>query len=289
MNKLLNLALSLLFIPITHYSHLFLIDYYDSQKYSIEQVFNLPSPELTKIASVGFDSLMADILWLRFIQYYGSTTDIDKLLPELYSLVNNIVTLDPKFIDAYIISSYALSDNKEFDKAVDILEKGIKANPEEWFLPYQLGFTYYIYKKNRLAGARYLRMASDNPNAPLSIKPIAAMMYESINNLNDYDLLLELWKQSYNKAKDSGDTSTMERAYKKIVEITIKRDIYNLNQAIEDYKKLQESDKNIPFLSSLQDLKEVGIISNIPLDPFNRPYILNIETLKVESNPLPWR
>lgn len=289
MNKIINIALSLLFVPITHYSHLFLIDYYESQKYSIEQVFNLPSPEITKIASVGFDNLIADILWLRLIQYYGSTQSFDTLLPELYSLVNNIITLNPNFVDAYILSSYALSDNKEFDKAVDILEKGIKANPDEWFLSYQLGFIYYIYKKNRIIAAKYLKQASDNPKAPLSIKPIAAMMYESIKSLNDYDMLLELWKQSYNKAKESGDTSTMQRAYRKIIEITIKKDIYNLNQAIQEYNKLKEKDKNIPILSSLYDLKKFGIISNIPLDPFNRPYILNNETLTVESANLPWK
>lgn len=289
MNKIFTLALSLLFVPVTHYSHLFLIDYYESEKYTVEQVFNLPSPELTKIASVGFDNLMADILWLRLIQYYGSTSAVSDVLPELYSLVNNIITLDPKFVDAYVLSSYALSDNKEFDKAVNILERGINANPEDWFLSYQLGFVYYIYKKNRFAAARYLKQASDNPNAPLNIKPLAAMMYESIKNLNDYDLLIELWKQSYNKARESGDTSTMERSSKKIIEFTIKKDVYNLNLAIEEYKKLKEKDKTLPDLSLIEDLKEIGIISNIPLDPFNRPYILNPETLTVESLPLPWR
>jgi tetratricopeptide (TPR) repeat protein len=288
MNKLLTLALTLLTIPTTHYSHLFLIDYYESQKYSVDQVFNLPSPEITKITSIGFDNFVTDILWLKLIQYYGSH-EVSELLPELYSLVNNILTLDPKFVDAYILSSYALSDNKEFDKAVNILERGIKENPNEWFLSYQLGFLYYIYKKNRIIAAKYLKQASDNPNAPLSIKPLAAMMYESIKNLNDYDLLIELWKQSYNKAKESGDTSTMERAYKKIIEITIKKDLYNLNIAIEKYKELREKNKNLPNLQSIEDLKNAGLISSIPLDPFNRPYILNTKTLTVEIPILPWK
>jgi len=91
MNKFISFVLLLLFIPLLHFSHLMLNDSYKGHDFFVEEKFNLPSPELTKIVSLGYDNLLADILWLQMIQYYGQTLMEKRMSPEMYSLILNIV------------------------------------------------------------------------------------------------------------------------------------------------------------------------------------------------------
>lgn len=321
MNKLVAVFLLFFMIPVTHLSHLFLNEEYSRQNIKIDQKFNLPSPEITQLASLGYDNFVADILWLQLIQYIGSTDDASVILPETYSLVNNIITLDPYFIDAYTFGAFVLTDNKEFEKAVSVLEKGIKENPNEWYLPYQLGFLYYIYKKNKPAAARYLEKASKTDNAPLSAKNVAAIMYSSLST--DFEIKLNLWQSVYDKAIEEGDTRTKDKAYKKIIEIKIEHDLETIRTAIAKYNELRQKSLEVvypevikdteknkksgktgkeiqkpkpkpqtpkPKLEPLNDLNMLvksGFLKKVPKDPFDRPYIYYPGSQEVQAFPLP--
>jgi tetratricopeptide (TPR) repeat protein len=315
MNKFFYIFLLVILVPATHLSHLLLNDLYSNKDIKIDEKFNLPSPEITKVASIGYDNFVADILWLQLIQYFGRTTDVDIILPELYSLINNIITLDPKFIDAYIFGAYALVDNKEFNKAVDILEKGSENNPDEWYLPYQLGFMYYIYLKNKATAAHYLDKASERKGAPVFLKKLAATLYTDAGS--DIDIKTQLWQSVYDKAKQTGDQVNLEKAYKKLAELKVEKDLDTLKNAIRKYQenekaakgpdttvypdsmpesKRQPEEKNpevkaspLPPLTELHNLVDAGLIDKVPVDPFNRPYFFNENTGNVEALPLPWQ
>ena len=297
MNKLISLFLVAVLIPVTHFTHIFVNESYNTQNIKVEVRYNLPSPEIMKVVTLGYDNFIADILWLQAIQYVGSTNDISVLLHELYSLINTVITLNPQFIEPYIFGAYALSDNKEFEKAVNILEKGVKNNPEEWYLSYQLGFLYYIKKKNKLATARYLEKASEIPGSPLFLKQLAATLYSKEGN--DLDISIRLWQSVYDKAKEEGDKINLEKAYKKLVELKIEKDLQALREAIKKYDELtveekeivnpdqvkderegkqEELKKNIPKRPPLTELKmltDAGILEKLPIDPFNRPYLFD--------------
>jgi tetratricopeptide (TPR) repeat protein len=314
MSKLINIILLVIIIPLTHFSHLFLNNIYDNSVIKIDEKFNLPSPEITKVASIGFDNFTADLLWLQLIQYFGTTSDVSKLLPELYSLINNIITLDPHFLDAYIFGAYALVDNREFEKAVEILERGSKNNPDEWYLPYQAGFLYYIYMKNKIAAARYLERAGNIKGSPVFLKKLAATLYSDAGS--DIDIKTQMWQSVYVKAKQEGDQVNLEKSYKKLVELKIEKDLETLRRAIEKYQEktkpndttvypdtkpgtkiLQNEQANevpavkttpLPPLKDFRMLVDAGLLENVPLDPFNRPYTFNENTGAVEALPLPW-
>lgn len=311
MSKLIIIILLAILIPCTHISHMFLNNLYSNSNIQIEDKFNLPSPEITKIASIGYDSLVADLLWLQLIQYFGNTGNVSNLLPELYSLINNIITLDPYFTDAYIFGAYALVENKEFDRAANILERGLKSNPEEWYLPYQLGFLYYIYMKNKLAAARWLSKAGDVKDAPVFLKKLAATLYTDA--ASDIEIKTQLWQSVYDKAKQEGDQVNQEKAYKKLVELKIEKDLETIRKAIKNYQeKAKQSDNTVypdllsddsikekkppeikasplPVLTEIRTLVDMGFIDKFPLDPFNRPYIFNESTQEVDALPLPWQ
>ena len=118
MVKIVASALLAILIPIMHFSHLYLNEKFTKRFEIEERKFNLPSPEITKTAALGYDNLIADLLWLQFIQYVGGVEV--KYLPEMSSLLNNIVALDPKFVKAYVFGAHCLSDNHEFGSAFDL-------------------------------------------------------------------------------------------------------------------------------------------------------------------------
>lgn len=306
MNKIALAILLCALTPLTHLSHVFTNNAYKKENIKAEVKFNLPSPDILKAITLGYDHLIADILWLQLIQYIGASNDMSTVLPENFSLIDSIITLDPQFVDAYIFGAYALTDNKEFDKAITILEKGIKNNPKEWYLPYQIGFLYYINKKNKLAAARYLSKAGDIEGAPSTPKRLAAML---VSNLaSDLDIKIELWQSVYEKADKEKDKVNKEKAYKKLVEFKIEKDIQDLNEMVSNYNSKNKVDERtvVPDnykktentltaeitstgkLKEFNQLVEQKYLKEIPLDPLGRPYMFNSETQEIKSFPLPW-
>src|SRR5438874_1624545 len=94
-------------IPIGLY-----LDRYHPAEESIEQVLYLPSGKIVKSMSFGFDGLLADIYWLRSVQYFGRQLLNDKQEVDwsqmshmrydlLYPLLDITTTLDPHYIAAY--------------------------------------------------------------------------------------------------------------------------------------------------------------------------------------------
>ncbi len=305
MNKAISLILLFVLIPTTHLSHVFANQIETKNAIEKNVKFNLPSSDIVKAVSIGYDNFLADLLWLQFIQYNGSSFTNNAVLPETFSLVDTITSLDPYFVDAYTYGAYALTDNKEFDKAIIILDKGMKNNPKDWYLPYQMGFLYYINKKNKVMAAKYLNQAGDVEGAPITPKRLAALMI--LKTSADIDIKIGLWQSVYEKSKQEKDKVNEEKAFRKLVEFKIEKDKKFLEDLIEKYNSNNVNDATIyqdlikkgentitsentytKKLTEFKNLVEKGYIKSLPIDPLGRPYMLDSETYEVKSFPLPW-
>jgi tetratricopeptide (TPR) repeat protein len=110
----------------------------------------------------GFRKLVADMLWLKFDEYWHLGL-VQRMLP----IMETVVTLDPHFVEAYAIGAWHLAYNvtvmfhsveekqKYIDLAVVFLEKGIKNNPRSSKLYSELGFTIYFFKLHDYEKAAY--------------------------------------------------------------------------------------------------------------------------------------
>ena len=93
------------------------------------------SPKLLKMASLEYAPLLADIYWTRAVQYYGQKhAGNDPNLMLLWPLLNIATTLDPNLLPAYRFGAMFLSDAAPRgagrpDLAVELIERGIQANP----------------------------------------------------------------------------------------------------------------------------------------------------------------
>ena len=80
------------------------------------------------------------------------------------------------------------------------MERGIRANPNEWRLYYDLGFIYYFDAKDYPKAAAAFLEGSKNPDAFVWMKVMAAKIAAEGESP---ETSLFLWQDIYNTTKDA--------------------------------------------------------------------------------------
>lgn len=152
-----------------------------------------PSGEFLVESSLGFREATADWLWFRFIQYYGAYKKGENDLRYLDSIIASVNRLDPRFIEAYYLASFIYwSDLGQTEKSLDILRRGILANPDNARLHFQVGFMHYVLDHDYPRAARWFEMAGRCPDSSEKEKRFAAF---ARYRAGDDRVSLALWKE----------------------------------------------------------------------------------------------
>ena len=148
-----------------------------SQKKLELEVLYLPSGEFLEQASLGYRNLAADLLWFRTVQYYGGYSKGENDLALFSHLIDVITDLDPQFIFAYTFGALIISQDIGYPAGgVEVLQKGMWNNPENWWIPFEIGFIYYVDEKDLPNAERYFHLASRIPGADGIAKRFAAFV-----------------------------------------------------------------------------------------------------------------
>lgn len=234
----------------------------------------VPSGATLRRLSFGYDRAMADVLWLRSLQYYGAQRLARAPMPRLLDHINSTVTLDPRFISPYVFGALVLAqDLGQSDAAVDLLLRGIAANPERWELPFELGFLFYIHLGEPELGARYFELASGRKGCPEMARRLAAWAYaRSGSRANARRICREIVRQS--------DDPTMRTfAEQALMRIDIEESLEILRAAIDGYR-LRVGE----YPPSLGTLVQAGILARVPEEPGGGFYAYRPETGEVRSS-----
>ncbi len=189
-----------------------------SEKRMLEVLY-LPSGEFLDQASLGYRNLAADLLWVKTVQYYGGFRMGNNDLALFSHLVDVITDLDPQFTFAYLFGGLVIAEDLGyFEEGVAFIEKGIKNNPTDWWLVFELGFLNYIYARDYEAAAHYFQLASRLPGADEIAKRFAAFvaaraghtrtsiaMWEELSNTSDNPYIREMAKNYIDKLKQDLD------------------------------------------------------------------------------------
>ncbi|MCX5754221.1 MAG: hypothetical protein NTW97_11385 [Candidatus Krumholzibacteria bacterium] len=148
-----------------------------AQKKHRLEVLYLPSGQFIEQASLGYRDLSADVLWLRMVQYYGGYRMGENDIALFARLVDVITELDPQFVYAYVFGALIIAqDLGEFKQGIGFLEKGIRNNPEDWRLPFELGFLNYVYARDYPKALFYFEKAARLPGAAPQAARFAAFV-----------------------------------------------------------------------------------------------------------------
>src|SRR5262249_36168546 len=197
----------------------------------------IPSAKVLKRMSLGYSGVLADIYWTRAVQYYGrklSTRRADLRYDLLPPLLDITTDLDPHLIVAYEFGSIFLSQRPPVgagqpDKAVALIEKGIRANPDYWRLYFNLGFIHFFDRKDPRAAQQAFEKGSENPKSLIWMKTMAASMAEKAN---DPATALNLWSRLYESATDE---MVRQNARQHIAALHVDHDVPELERRVKMY------------------------------------------------------
>jgi hypothetical protein len=236
---------------------------------TLEDVLFVSSPKAVKRMSLGYDGLLADIYWTRAVQYFGGRhverASHYRLLAPLLAITT---TLDPHLVVAYQFGANFLSPAPPNgagmpDKAIELVEYGIRNNPDDWKLYYELGFIYYMDTKNYGRAAEAFARGSKVPNAHPFLKVMAAQMAQ---HAGDTQMARALWTTTY---QSSQDKQIRGNAVAHLRAIQVEEDVTALEDLVGQYGQ-----KTGQLPRSMSDLVAAGLLRAIPVDPTGRPYKL---------------
>jgi hypothetical protein len=237
------------------------------------------SPELVKRMSLGYDALLADIYWMRAIQYYGRREEAAKRpvrYKNLAALLDVTTTLDPHLMDAYRAGSAFLSEPDPIGagqpmEGIKLIDKGIRFHPHEWRLFFDKGFIYYIYLKDFKAAGEVWLAASRLASAPPWMESLAAI---TLSKGGQLEVAAYLWQRQYEQATRA---DVRENARNNLIGIQAIKDIRTIEMLVKEYR-----DKNGFFPGSLQNLPDRNFNA---LDPLGAPYRYDPNTGAVGLSP----
>lgn len=181
-------------------------------------------PDVLKLLSSGNEELIADALWLQFIQIYGGHLQKKQEFKNMDLLLNTIVDIDPHFLHAYTFGSISLAYHvKKYKEAEKLIWKGIVNNPEKWEYLFWYGFLNYTVFRKHIKAGKFFWLASLKKGAPDMTKRWAAFVfYKKVGNLQ---LSLRMWKNLYKTSKNKFEKEIAKNYIKKIKE-KIERGVY---------------------------------------------------------------
>lgn len=229
----------------------------------------LRSGRLLKELSLGYDALLGDIYWTRAVQYYGERVGTPNATFELLGpLLDITTTLDPRLLVAYRFGAIFLSEPVPVgagrtDLAVDLVKRGIAANPDQWPLYYDLGFLYYWRLKDYPDAAQTYLAGGNIPGAPLLMKLMAARIAQKGGSI---DTSIMIFSELYQSTKDP---NVRKEALAVLRSLKSEKDCMQLDELIDQYTKRFGRTP-----ASMKELSGAGLVHGIPVDPLGFPYVI---------------
>ena len=222
----------------------------------------LRSGKLVKMMSLEFAPLMADFYWTRVVQFYGDKrVRGDSNLELLWPLLDVTTTLDPNLLVAYrfgamFLGQHAPAGAGRPDLAVQLIQRGIKANPDYWRFYEDLGFVYYFDMKDYKKASEAFLEGSKNPSAQVWMKTMAAKIAEEGES---FSTSYALWLDIYQNA---ADPQIKKNAELHLQLLQVKEDCRQIDLLADEFeKRFGHRPKR------MIELVQAGLIRGLPADP----------------------
>ncbi|MFQ6083324.1 MAG: hypothetical protein ACE5WD_08190 [Candidatus Aminicenantia bacterium] len=241
-------------------------------------IIYLPSGRYLKFITFGYNSFLADIIYLWAIQYYSDYSIADRFnyLEHIFSIISE---LDPRYLDPYRIGALiAWYEAKQIDLALKLLDIGIKKNPDQWILPLEAGHYAQIFKKDYKLARYYFGLTKKIEGAP----PIAERLYanaafKAMDLKTAYQSWLEIYQTTQNER-------IKKIAFNHLYQTKATIDILLIKKAITQYERIYNRKP-----MNLDQLKKAGILNQIPKDLDGKDYLYDFKTGEVKPPTLPWK
>ncbi|MDH5185972.1 MAG: hypothetical protein OEZ20_01650 [candidate division WOR-3 bacterium] len=228
------------------------------------EMMYFPSGKFLKPAFIEYQDLGADLVWLRAIQYYGHHLVTDRKFEWLGHIFEVLTRLDPFFIGAYHFGAITLAwDARQPKTAIALLRRGLKDNPMNWRLPFDIGFIYYMIVDDYDLAGYYFLIASKLPEAWNVLPRWAAFAYARAGKR---EVSRQIWTDMYNETNNPALKAVAER---NLALLQTEEDIEVLQAAVKKYRTAYGR-----YPQRLSELLKTGFIKKLPKDPWGGSYVI---------------
>ena len=258
-----------------------------------EEPLYLNGPAMKRI-TLAFNGITADWYWMRSLQYVGRKiinyedthagklrlSDLSSLdLHLLPSLLRTATALDPKFLDPYYYGAVILPD-VDANEAIELLNQGIAANPEQWKLYQHLGYIYWQRREYQKASEVYETGAKLSEAPPWMLAMSARMKAEGGAGQAAREMYAHLYEAS-------DDVNVKRMVEKQLMRLDSLDERGKIRQVLSDYAKSTSrcaaSWKEVA--AALRAARVLLDASGAPTDPSNTPYRLISGGCDVDLDP----
>ncbi len=240
--------------------------------------------------SLGFNGLVADWYWMRSLQYVGQKIidhpidmPIDSLgqlnLTLLAPLLDTATTVDPQFREPYLYAAVVLAD-VDPERAIQIMKKGIAANPSVWRFHQHLGYIYWKQKNFQAAGETYNEGAAI-PGAPRWMEAMKARM---LADGGSRDVAREIYGRMFEQAEDQ---EVEEMARRRLLQLDSLDQRDGLRKVLSLYQSRAGRCPSAwrEITPALRSLRFPMDSKGEPIDPSGTAYVLVTSGCEVELGP----
>jgi tetratricopeptide (TPR) repeat protein len=237
-------------------------------------------PLLQRLA-LSYDSLVADVYWIRAVIYYGGKRRAEgpaRSYDTLYPLLDLVTTLDPHFRIAYRFGSIFLTEAYPAgpgrpDQAVQLLERGIERDNGRWEYYYDIGFVYYWWLHDYKKAAEWFLKGADRPKAAEWLRPLAAT---TLATGGQRETSRQLWTQLLN----SDMPFIKSQAELRLQQLDAMDTIAELTPILQ---RFMDREKRMP--RSWQELAAAEKLPRVPTDPTGMPFFFDPKVGKIDLSP----
>jgi len=203
------------------------------------------------------------------VQYYGGKRLArDTNLGSLWPLLDVATTLDPNLLPAYRFGATFLSEPPPRgagrpDLGVQLLERGLQANPDHWRLNQDLGNVYYLEMHDFLKAGQAYFQGSQKLGAEPWMKIMAARLLEKGDSRETAAML---WSEVL---ESSNDDSIKENARINLQLLRCDEDIEHLNGIAQRFAARDGRPAR-----NVHELVQAGLIGGEPTDPLGYVYVI---------------
>ena len=241
----------------------------------------LPRAEYLRPMALGWQNVLADVLWFHTISYFGEHFRSDRTYPWLAQMCDLITELDPRAEHVYRFAGFILPwEAGQVDAGIRLLEKGTRQLPGSWLLEYYAGFNYYFFKDDYVRAIAHLRRAMALPGAHPSVAALAAVLSaEQYGPETTVAFLTEL-----EGTVDSGDLRDI--VHQKLVEAQAGAELQRLDRALGAFYA-----RHGYYPIVVEELTAGGLLDDAPPSAYGDAYVVDplIEHIRPVSGFAPSR
>jgi hypothetical protein len=181
--------------------------------------------------------------------------------------------LDPYFTIAYRFGAIFLSEPQPGgpgrpDQAIALLKKGISAQPTKWQYYHDIAFVYYWHTGDPVTASQWFQRASEQPNAPNWLGPVAANMLIEGGDRRNARLLWQNIRES--------EQAWLQRSAERTL---MQLDVLDAIDQLQGIVQKNAPPTGTPY--SWLDFVRRRVLPGVPLDPTGVPFAIAPDTGEV--------